>query len=488
MKYPEKFTVLGASTMKCMMVLFLVFAPGYAGAEDDIVTLRAQLEEQRTLNQAQQLQLDKQAEMLEQMSRRLDEMTTVKVDSAPVLAAAPQPTEPAATGKTTIPEGYSTRDPVGDLNRAAMEAGDFPGAIKIPGTKEISLAIGGSIKTVAIADSDAEAMGADFTPAYLGTKRSEGAGAFNIDSTLTRLSFDGRAPTGNDGHLRGYIEWDLNNNNDGNLSIRLRHAYGSWKNSYGTLLAGHTWSTLMDLKILPEGLTEPTVSGAMFVRQPIIRWSQSLGSEFMLHAAIEDPSSTDVFDDSSNPELNRTWIPDGILGLEYEQRGVGHLRLNGILRDIDINLPSGGNDNEVAWGLALSGHLDVLERDRWVFSGAYGQGLGRYLLGIQSTAGAIIDPFKDELDLRDNWGLMTAYQHHWTDSLRSSAMAGYAKAEPLSWQEGNVFESSTYAAANLMWQVLPYLTVGAEYAYGLRENKDGSDIDNHRLAFGFQFY
>lgn len=65
---------------------------------------------------------------------------------------------------------------------------------------------------------------------------------------------------------------------------------------------------------------------------------------------------------------------------------------------------------------------------------------------------------------------------------------GYAKADPLSWQGGNVFESSTYASANLMWQVLPYLTVGAEYAYGLRENKDGSDIDNHRVAFGFQFY
>jgi hypothetical protein len=208
----------------------------------------------------------------------------------------------------------------------------------------------------------------------------------------------------------------------------------------------------------------------------------------MLHAAIEDPSSTDVFDDSRNPELNRTWIPDAILGLEYERSGVGHLRLNGILRDIDINLPSGGNDNEVGWGLALSGHLDVLERDRWVFSGAYGQGLGRYLLGIQSTSGAIIDPFKDELDLRDNWGLMTAYQHHWTDSLRSNAMAGYAKAVPLSWQEGNAFESSTYAAANLMWQALPYLTVGLEYAYGLRENVDGSDIDNHRVSFGFQFY
>ncbi|MGB7921443.1 MAG: hypothetical protein WCF40_15445 [Desulfobacterales bacterium] len=110
------------------------------------------------------------------------------------------------------------------------------------------------------------------------------------------------------------------------------------------------------------------------------------------------------------------------------------------------------------------------------------------MLGIQSTAGAIIDPYKDELNLRDNWGVMIAFQHHWSDSLRSNAMAGYAKADPLSWQDDDVFESSTYAAANLMWQVLPYMTVGLKYAYGLRENKDGLDIDNHRVAVGFQFF
>jgi hypothetical protein len=39
-----------------------------------------------------------------------------------------------------------------------------------------------------------------------------------------------------------------------------------------------------------------------------------------------------------------------------------------------------------------------------------------------------------------------------------------------------------------MWQVLPYLTLGVEYAYGQSEKKDGSDLDNHRIAVGFQYY
>jgi hypothetical protein len=58
----------------------------------------------------------------------------------------------------------------------------------------------------------------------------------------------------------------------------------------------------------------------------------------------------------------------------------------------------------------------------------------------------------------------------------------------LSWQDGDTLESSVYASANLMWEVLAYLTFGVEYAYGLRENKDGSDVDNHRLGVGLQFY
>jgi len=39
-----------------------------------------------------------------------------------------------------------------------------------------------------------------------------------------------------------------------------------------------------------------------------------------------------------------------------------------------------------------------------------------------------------------------------------------------------------------MWAVQPYLTLGAEYAYGRRMNEDGSDLDNHRVAVGVQVF
>lgn len=284
-------------------------------------------------------------------------------------------------------------------------------------------------------------MGSDFIPATLATRRDYTDGAFSIDSTLTRIFIDARAPT-DDGQLLGYIEWGLNATNNGAVDVKIRHACGTWVNSHGTLLAGHTWSSFMDLELIQEGLTEPAVSGVIFTRQPQIRWSQPLSSSLAVHTAIEDPGSSDVFDGSGNPELNNTMTPDIVLGAEYNHATDWHLRVNSIVSDINVDLPAGGADSELAWGLTLSGHINFLEHDRWVFSSIYGEGLGRYLLGIQSSTGGAIDLVNNELELRDNWGAMTAYQHFWSKTLRSTAMVGYAKSKGLDWLPQDSFESS----------------------------------------------
>lgn len=129
-----------------------------------------------------------------------------------------------------------TRDAVGDLNAPSVKAGDFPGAIQLPGDDGISLAIGGFVKTAVIVDSHAEKMGADFVPATPGS--SDNNGSFSIDSTLTRLYFDARAPVP-DGKVRGYIEYDMNASNNGSLGVKLRHAYGTRENKDGSELDNH---------------------------------------------------------------------------------------------------------------------------------------------------------------------------------------------------------------------------------------------------------
>lgn len=289
--------------MKSWALLFaclvLCLVPAKVLAEEDTAALRTQLEQQRALIaeqsaqlQAQQQQLDQQAEELDRLIERLDE---VERTAAAAVPAAPPPTQ------------GERRDDVGDLNSPGVMAGDFPGSYQIPGTRRVSLAIGGFVKTVAISDSNAEMMGADFLPATLGTRRADEEGAFSLDPTLTRIHFDARSPA-RTGQLRGYVEYDLNAGNDGSLGVKLRHAYGAWTQEVGTLTAGHTWSTMMDPKCLPEGLTEPTVSGVIFSRQPLVRWSQALAPGTSMHLALEDPSSSDFSSDDS--AVGQTSVPD----------------------------------------------------------------------------------------------------------------------------------------------------------------------------------
>lgn len=376
------------------------------------------------------------------------------------------------------------RDEVGDLNAPAVAAGDFPGAIKLPDLDNISLAIGGFVKAVAIQDSDAEIMGADLLPALLGTSRDDTDGQFSIDSTLSRFHVDGRAPVPN-GRVRAYIEYDLNADNNGSADFKLRHAYGKWYAAQGTLTVGHTWSAMMDLAILPEGLTEPTVSGVIFQRQPIISWEQGISKRYSYIAAIEDPSSNDVFSDQ--PSLGTTSVPDVVLGARYQPSSNWHLQLSGIRRRIEISTDI-GDFAETGYGFALTGGVNLFERDRLVFSYVGGKGLGRYLLGIQSTAGGAIDSATGISDLRENSGGMVGYKRQWSQTMRSTAMVGTARAEPLDWQTGDIFERSQYASVNLMWQAQRFITLGVELAYANRENIDGSDFNNTRIAFGIQVF
>ena len=450
-------------------------------ASAELAELRRQLDEQRALLQQQQAQLNRQLETLDAQQRRIDALTAGMADGLTEPAVAADSDAPGAARYTSIP---ISRDPVGDLNLRLVKKGDLPGFV-ITQREDVSVALGGLIKNVAYVDTDAESQGADLLPATFGTGRGDNDGQFAVDTTMSRLFLDGRAK-GLTGDLRGYVEVDYNGGNDGQLDLKLRHVYGSWTSGDSALTIGNTWSTVMHMDALPIGLTEPTVSGALFSRQPMIRWEQKVNESFTWRAAIEDASSNDVFTNQAS-ELGTTKYPDAIVALDF-YRGNAHFSASGVVRDIRVDLSDGSNRDTTGWGGALSLAWRPTESDKLAFYGSYGEALGRYLLGILPADGAAIVPDSGDLEARDNWGGYFAYVHDWNDRVRASLTAGYAESEPLDFQPGSTLDNTQYAAANVFWIVLPYLTIGAEYGYGRRENKDGSDIDSHRIMFGVQMF
>ena len=436
-----------------------------AFAQDNLASFEQEVKEQKKA-------LEEQARKLEELESRLNTAGSMKITADKGSAA-------------RSPENWAMRDAVGDLNAHAVSEGEFPGSIMIPGTQKVSLAVGGFIKTVAIGDSDIEGTGPIFLPAYIGVARPDTEGSTSLDASLSRVFLDARAPSPNGG-VRGYLEVDLNNTNNGSLDFQVRHAYGLWRTDAGTLTVGHTWSTAMDLGVLPEGLTEPTVSGAIFQRQALLRWSQKLTGLLKYDIALEDCTSSDAT--INGPWRASTRLPDLIGAAEWDWGQEGHIRATGLFRDLRVTNDSGHSESAAAWGISLSGHIKIGENDKLAAGACFGEGAGRYLLGTPSGYSGFIDTSSGELDLLKSTGAFASYRHPWTSRLRSTAAYGMAWVEDASWQAADAFDSTGFGLINLMWSPFKYVTMGVEFQYGERETKDGASRDNSRVIFGVQIF
>lgn len=401
--------------------------------------------------------------------------------SAGFAPAGAQGTPPDSAAADTVPARV-VRDPVGDLNAEAVRAGTFDGAILLPGT-QVSLAVGGFVKTAAYSDSYLQNAGVSVLPGFFGSAPG-GDGTFGIDATLSRIFFDGRAPVPG-GSIRGYIEWDFNGANNGSLNVNPRLAFGTWDTGSGRLLAGWHWSTLMDLKVIPESLTSPTLSGLILTRQAQIRWTQPVGEGISLEVAVENPSNRDLF--TVEDGLERTRAPDLVAGAEVNSEGRGHLRLAGIARRVEARTGD-VEGSATGWGLHVGGHLEIGEGHRATASAAYGKGIARYLLGSGPRAGGVVDPSSGNVELLDNYGGLVTYRHRWSEKNRSTVAVGHARGEILDLDPPDTFENTTYAFANFMRSPIPFITMGVEYSYARLTTRDGSVTDNHRIAVGVQIY
>ncbi|NJN05395.1 MAG: hypothetical protein HC814_01940 [Rhodobacteraceae bacterium] len=162
--------------------------------------------------------------------------------------------------------------------------------------------------------------------------------------------------------------------------------------------------------------------------------------------------------------------------------------MNGIARELEFDTPAGSDDSATGWGLSGSGRYSFSEGDWLGASASYGKGLGRYLLGIRSSAGGAVEGPGSDLELRDNWGVFVNYFHPWSNSMRSTVTLGRAQADALDFQPDTTFERTSYGAVNFLWSPLSYLTLGVEYQYGRLEFVNGDDVDNNRISFAFQIF
>ncbi len=474
----------------------------------------------------------------------------------------------------------------------APGSGSFPGSFLVPGTNtsikiggyakgDLQFDHGVSQNFVANAAGTAPVIAVLPLDGNIpGTAPAAGHGIHgvtHISAGESRFNIETRTPTGF-GEFKTFIEGDFegasglqpgSNANGGNTfllnsdssAFRIRHAYGT----LGGLLAGQYFSLFEDLAAAPETLD---FGGALGVSGPLrqgqFRYVYNVGNGFTVGVSAETPQSfffstlqngQAAFGTATSTLGQGDKIPDFVGAIIYNQ-GPGHVSFRGVIREIydhgagacstnDVAIgqingfgpcngnavtpASAGHASAVGWGLGVSGDYHVWGKDDLMFQVTGGRGIGRYLTNTGNEFGdAIVSIDGNSLDLIAEIGAMVAYQHWWTDNLRSNiegsllrafipngffpATVSNAAAAVTAGATGNVSTTAFNCALasciatsapggslgsinnrflsghlNLIWSPVPPVDLGVEYIWEQRRTVAGQTAQLNRSQVSAKF-
>lgn len=311
-------------------------------------------------------------------------------------------------------------------------------------------------------------------------------GQATISVRQSRLGVNASTMAG-DSELVTKFEFDMYGvgPDEGQTTIRLRHAYGEWK----SILAGQTNSVFMDADVFPNVIDYWGPSGMVFLRNPQIRWTPVKGDQTVA-MAIEAPGNG--VDNGLDPDLvnGDNQYPD--LTAHFRQVGDwGHVQVAGVLRQVGYDSPGQNNgtpeDDGLGWGVNLTTTINMLQKDRLILGVVHGEGISNYMNdgGVDMAPdGNAADPDYQVVPLT---GLEAYYEHGWNDTY--STAIGYSSTEidNMDFQDDEAFQKGEYASINLLHAPNNKVLMGVEYLFGKRTAKDDTASYDRRIQFSVNY-
>ncbi len=378
----------------------------------------------------------------------------------------PDIAEQPDSSESPLPDGRFPDD-------AIVTTGNFPGSISIPGTNT-SVRIGGFVKLQGIYDFDnlGSETGVFNRTIPLDNSEDDGTNQLRFLARGSRLNVDVRRTTARF-PIRTFIEGDFSSGGNefgSSFQFRLRHAVVQ----FDDFTLGQWWTSFADIKALPEQSGIPSV-GASNIRQPGIQWAHQTDAGLTYGLALENPEG-DLTGPADN--LASESFPD-VIGHVQLDRPWGRVRASGILRQLVSK-----DDQAFVGGGNLSGRIPLRflgERDNMAFQVQAGQGITRYQ---PAFAGAGLDGIIDTdgtIDPISSVSGYVAYQHWWSDRMRSNFILGFIDLDLPSSADSGTFDNGLYVNINLFWTPIEDITFGVDVIYADRETFDGECGTGARL-------
>ena len=484
---------------KCIAGSVLV-ASTYAGAQEDVADLRAQIERERLLLMEQMQQLQAQVGRLDEMERRLDtsiEPTTSASATVPMAGTAGEKAVDASTADRSVSElladggGRERIDPLRnnpvDLTGALLAAEPFENSWPLYGTGA-RMAIGGYVKLDYVQDFDGADDRFQFPVSGIpvpGDGRPEQSGYMNFFSRESRINFDVRQIMPNGTPLQVFLEMDFWNLDDTPFfsTPRLRHFYGV----YGPLLAGRTWGTLTDVYSLATTIDFAAGDAVAGSRRPQIRWEQPLGNDYNWAVALEMLEFPEIDNVFNLPGEASQELP-ALAARVTKQTERGRVMLGASAYQLRWDGQGEiSNATELGWGIVFSGRKALGERDFLVWNASMGEGWGSNVVsGIGGGTGAILKP-DGTLEPLFSWNLQLGGAHYLSETLALNASLAWASFDDSDLRPDTRLLEGGAAHLNMIWSPFESVNVGVEYMVGLRRNVDGADGTAQRLQAMIKF-
>ena len=333
--------------------------------------------------------------------------------------------------------------------------------------------VGGLVKLDAIFDFDDAGNRFQFLPREFPIDGGDGP-ATTFHARQTRLNLLTRTPT-EYGDMDLFIEGDFFGTGD---SFRLRHAYGRW----GFLLAGKTWSQLVDEDAFIETLDFAGADSGTLLRAPQIRFTFPISESIQWRLGVEENIGETLSPTVAGQIRNR--FPALASGIRLGS-ALNHIYCLGAIAETRFVPDAGPDQTETAWAVGLSARFAIGAQDSFIGRMIGGDGANSLVTDDDfiTPTGVLVPAGQIQVLTEYFWAI--AYQHYWRDDLRSNFVFRHAQADNAPGQVGTEFRSLQYLATNLIWRPVDPVDIGVEYLFGQRESKDRRRADANRLQFSF---
>ncbi|MGF7158993.1 hypothetical protein FHS85_000603 [Rhodoligotrophos appendicifer] len=439
-----------------------------------------------------------QADELSSLKAELDQLQNRIQHLA---SPSPQPRDPDAAMVTVLRgPGRSSEWKTNRAGEPAPETGGFTLALTPAGDRPApthEVTISGYVKGDVIYDFDQD-LGDFFSYTRIASVKN---------STHTRLHARQsrfNIKSGSDtriGQIRTLIEGDfMAGGSEGPAEFRLRHAWGEWDlTPHFTLGAGRYWQNFMSPF---TGITTVDFNGDVGLigrtRNDQVRFTWRDGPA-LAAMSLENPTAErgDLISAGAKAGTKAPGtsdnLPDLNVRMQYDIPGGHQLVVSGLLRNYHAESNGGrGGDDALGWGVQGAANIQLTEFALLSAGAMYGRGLGSYLLG--PSFGAYV---KDgNIELVEQLGLFAGITVNVTDATSINLGWGYSDQNDKEIAASRVENANVdvmSAHANIIWQPVEQLRLGAEVMWGRREfttDNRGTDLtrDAWRGQLGAWFF